>query len=749
MSDIENIRSLIEKYPIQPLNDAFIVSTRFFRQVEERNGENDNTKVNNKELIKQGQLKKDIKQGEDFEVVSFEVWDYISTNFGGGPEIKVAVLPDGTAEIVKLQLNIQYKTAKTQIIISRNMKVEYFMEKVINSFHIPRNQALVILPPNSTTPLEIKDTIGETLAGLRNVVVAIDTSGIPGTVAIQPTMSGQNQPPPLNSEKNSSKPKLGKRAKRALRAAKSKAVPEKPKEEAPVVENQFSSCELKPHGLHNMGNTCYMNSALQCILSLPKFIYNLPKIINESDKPVLSNSFADFVSGYLSGSPEPSKIKRAVGRVCPLFSSFGQQDSQEFYSFLVDGMHDECKKELKNKSIMDNLFFGYMESTTKCANCGEISTVVEPFTTLSLPIAKNRKIIYIPLDISKPMLRVCQVPTDVSILLVARSMSGMKVVDQLDDDAIDHLAFEIEETGKKRILTKMVDQDRKNICLPFVVSIDDDSTHDQILDQIWEVAQHMWLESKRESVRTSLTLDPRTPEFEDIEEFQRITIIVSEEQGILSNRVKICDPPSFTINDLLFSFTSSVVLDSSNQWKCEHCNSMSCARRYFKFKHLPDVLALQIKRFNGRGRKSTRDNTPIQIPLTLDLKDEHCGDGYQHYELRSISQHSGTLSFGHYTAIGKRGEKWYSFNDSSVIPTTPPDGTSASAYVVFYAKPFSPPKPVIPENIPEENQENEENKEQNDGNDNENEEKPDNNENEKSIEENKEQNDENDNENEE
>jgi hypothetical protein len=59
------------------------------------------------------------------------------------------------------------------------------------------------------------------------------------------------------------------------------------------------------------------------------------------------------------------------------------------------------------------------------------------------------------------------------------------------------------------------------------------------------------------------------------------------------------------------------------------------------------------------------------------------------YDLYAVSNHYGSLAFGHYTAYAKNCEtgKWYDFNDSSVSEL---DGShevvSPAAYVLFYIR---------------------------------------------------------------
>ena len=56
------------------------------------------------------------------------------------------------------------------------------------------------------------------------------------------------------------------------------------------------------------------------------------------------------------------------------------------------------------------------------------------------------------------------------------------------------------------------------------------------------------------------------------------------------------------------------------------------------------------------------------------------------YRLIGVSQHSGSLGGGHYTALarGAAGGGWHDFNDSSARPAAPPAGPSSAAYVLFY-----------------------------------------------------------------
>lgn len=56
------------------------------------------------------------------------------------------------------------------------------------------------------------------------------------------------------------------------------------------------------------------------------------------------------------------------------------------------------------------------------------------------------------------------------------------------------------------------------------------------------------------------------------------------------------------------------------------------------------------------------------------------------YKLSAVTNHSGSLAGGHYTAQCRSvlDDKWYNCNDSSVGEDKCIEGPSSSAYVLFY-----------------------------------------------------------------
>ena len=734
MVEKANFYAEVEKYPVVPGSDAFVVSSTFLKQIE-RSAEEGNTPtaVNNKGLIKQKKFKSDIKWKEDFDIFSSEVWDYIQLNYGGGPELKVKVLLDGTPELNPLTFSVVYKKVTRSFTLSRMIETSEFIQKAMTSFNIPRNYDLTIKDFSSKNILKMEKYIGDTLQ--KSAKIVLETAGPPKPIGSNQTNAvvsnsndNQNQTNQANlndlntsvqqptiiqpTQKKGKKQHIGKNAKKAAKQAR---IQQQNQQYAKTMQQQKQDPKnAKPCGLRNIGNTCYMNSALQSLLSLPRFVDNMETIINESEKPILTSTFANFVSNIKSGNADPGPVKRCMGKFFPMFSSHGQQDSQEFYSFLIDRMHDESKK---NGCLLERLFFGKFKTITKCADCGHETEVIEPFTTVSLPIASSRKLYLIPYDTAIPMKKVGAIQGIQDYVIFSRSKKGLIHVEDFDPFAIDHLVFEKPKEEGHHFLVKLIDKDDgKNISFPVLVTIptkfiDDCESHPEIYDEerktkeikdiIWSKIKNLWLTQKQIDAYETMMIETDINQILLLNEYDKIVVRLTS-KGMNDLRSKATEG-DLSLDDLIAGFFSTSQLDERNQWKCEKCQNSTCALRKSYFEHLPDIIVFQIKRFIGVGRKSKRDSTPIDIPLSLSLSSLENKEQQEIYELRSISNHAGSLSFGHYTAIGKRNDQWYSFNDSSVSITSPPTGKSSAAYLLFYSKPI--PVEIPPKEGEEENKE--------------------------------------------
>lgn len=213
-------------------------------------------------------------------------------------------------------------------------------------------------------------------------------------------------------------------------------------------------------GLGNMGNTCFMNSALQCLAHteglIEYFLSGLYQSELNPDNPLgMQGAIAEVFGALLHriwakdstiGTYSPREFKLRLQRFAPQFSGYQQHDSQEFVAFLLDGLHEDLNRVLKkpyvekpdweggsdlelaqlaqqswqgymrrNDSVIVDLFQGQYQSTLVCPECEKVSITFDPFMYLTLPVPVEKKwahtIYYVPWDLSRPHVKI---PVEIS-----------------------------------------------------------------------------------------------------------------------------------------------------------------------------------------------------------------------------------------------------------------------------------------------------------------------------------------------
>ncbi len=187
-------------------------------------------------------------------------------------------------------------------------------------------------------------------------------------------------------------------------------------------------------GLNNIGNTCFMNTSLQCLSNcqiLTNYFLNdyyIP-FVNKNNpigsKGKLVESYVELIKHLWFGnenSIEPYDFKETIGEINIMFKGFQQHDTHEFLSLLLGELHEDLNKVLnkpyisinenlhfnneiqqfqyfqklflsRNQSIIVDLFYGMFKSTVYCINnnCKHISNTFDPYSIISLPLI-NKKI---------------------------------------------------------------------------------------------------------------------------------------------------------------------------------------------------------------------------------------------------------------------------------------------------------------------------------------------------------------------
>ena len=336
-------------------------------------------------------------------------------------------------------------------------------------------------------------------------------------------------------------------------------------------------------GLKNLGNTCFMNSILQCLsATYPLAEYFITFRFIQHVNPVnplgmggeIAEEFSFLVQALWKGSYKsiaPKDFKRVLSKFAPQFSGTQQHDSQEFLAFLLDGLHEDLNKVLKkeyiqeqdnhgvpdikasqiswdnhlkrNDSIIVDLFQGQFKSTLTCLQCGFSSATFEAFMYLSVPIPGSADV---------------------------------------------------------------------------------------------------------------------------------------------------------TLMDCVRQFTKAEKVSGSNSWFCARCKTHRESAKQLEIWRLPPVLLIHLKRFSFHGKWKQKLETNVNFPLSgLNLAPITLGPlKPTPYQLFAVSNHSGTLERGHYTAYVRNAvnQKFYTFDDSVVQNMSTSNVMTKNGYMLFYTSVDFTPK---------------------------------------------------------
>ena len=416
-------------------------------------------------------------------------------------------------------------------------------------------------------------------------------------------------------------------------------------------------------GLINIGNTCYMNAAIQCLSativlvtyfrgsgnghgdykndlkhSIIRTIVEEKRKTDKHTKEVIvnmkevKNRFRNSLSYKLRNlfvvlwgsncKVKPKMFKLRLGELKNTFAGHSQNDSQECLSFILDQIHEETKTdviiELRNihQSVIE-----YQEVIDNYNKLVDNQSVIEYQEVDNQYISLNYKI---------------------------------KLKNDFNKFRNEHL--------KEYAFTKGVEYWQNFL----------KKNHSAIIDIFTGL---FFTQIKCKNCNNfSFVYEP----------FNIISLAIPNIQN------------EITLDDCLTNnFNCDEHLINENKYYCDNCSNKHDAIKNTTIWHSPYILIIQFKRFVNISTSIYKNKKNIKFPINgLDIKKfvSYYVDGDHIYDLYSVIHHSGNLKGGHYVAYTKNAinGKWYLYDDANILHIDDDKLenkiVTSEAYVLFYKK---------------------------------------------------------------
>ncbi|KAL1314092.1 ubiquitin carboxyl-terminal hydrolase 5 isoform X5 [Arachis ipaensis] len=385
-------------------------------------------------------------EGRDYVLLPQEVWNQLYAWYGGGPTLPRKVISAGLSQTelavevypLRLQLLMLPRNDRTSIRISKKETIGQLHRKACEIFDLPldqvciwdyysrRKNALMNDMDKTLDDANIQmdqDILVEVINNTNNTSSAHENGSAQreaSSVLVEPSNSN------LSIAGGLSASRVPSRSYNADLSSSQNLNPPARDAENPYgsgVTTRGSVSGLT--GLLNLGNTCFMNSAIQCLVHTPEFARYFREDYHQEinwQNPLgmvgeLALAFGELLRklwapGRTPIAPRPFKAKLA--RFAPQFSGHNQHDSQELLAFLLDGLHEDLNRVkhkpyiksrdadgrpdeevadeywanhiARNDSIIVDVCQGQYKSTLVCPVCNKVSVTFDPFMYLSLPL---------------------------------------------------------------------------------------------------------------------------------------------------------------------------------------------------------------------------------------------------------------------------------------------------------------------------------------------------------------------------
>uniref|UniRef100_A0A8C4IKP0 Ubiquitin carboxyl-terminal hydrolase n=1 Tax=Dicentrarchus labrax TaxID=13489 RepID=A0A8C4IKP0_DICLA len=512
-SQRREIESLLRECELRAGDSWYVVERRWYEQWKEfvetgdQNSSSFPGQIDNTELFEDldsYHLKERLVENEDFMLVPAEAWHKLLAWYGmvdGQPPLERKVTPPTLFLVIlgiRHTLKVEVYPIEIFLCLHSNMEnvINAQFSRVDNIQSIQRAMCEAFsVPPGSECRLWMKSS-DSSCERLRNVHISVLDACLSSGMVRTDSVPRHNH----NESKICLLLLFYLNCSEISRIQSDLFVRRNSVEEQDSYRGQPGVC-----GLTNLGNTCFMNSALQCLSNTPPLTeyFLLSSYLEELNftnplgmKGEIAEAYADVIKQMWSGrhySVVPRVFKTKVGHFASQFLGYQQHDSQELLSFLLDGLHEDLNRvknkeyiELRdaagrpdqvmaeeawrnhrrrNDSVIVDTFHGLFKSTLVCPECRKVSVTFDPFCYLSvpLPVSKERimEVFFVSLDpYAKPAQHRVVVPKAGKVFDLCSALSEMTSVpptQMVVADVFNHRFYKIYNSDES--LSCILDRD--------------------------------------------------------------------------------------------------------------------------------------------------------------------------------------------------------------------------------------------------------------------------------------------------